>query len=61
MYKRPRLSALHEGTDLMGRLNSGGPRISAPPPLQSFFGAPAPLPIIIIINKREKGDFFLGK
>lgn len=32
MYDRPRKSALREGADVMGRLNSGGLRISAPPP-----------------------------
>ena len=34
MYNRPRKFALHEGADLMERmerLNSGGPRILAPP------------------------------
>ena len=41
MYDRPRKSALREGADLMGHLNSGGPRILAPPPSPAeFFSAP---------------------
>ena len=54
MYNRPRKFALHEGADLMERLNSGGPIIFVPPASRRiFFGAPAPLPILNIINMRE--------
>ena len=46
MYKRLRKSALHEAVDLMGRLNSGGPRILTPSPPQNFLRRPAPLPVL---------------